>query len=96
MKTDLFTSITLGIIGVISAFLVTNLFMGPIDDFSYKAISNPESLNSAIDEPDPEVFNYRAINPTVEVYIGNCKRYNDLGECIDDEPGRENPEPETE
>lgn len=81
MKTDLFTSIVAAIIGVIVAFFVTNLFMGPIEEVTYKAIDS--SVNTNLAEPNPEVFNYRALNPTVEVYVGECDEYDNFGECIE-------------
>ena len=77
MKTDLATSI----IAAIAAYFVTNLFMGPIEDVSYKTIDS--TVNTNLSDPDPEVFNYRALNPTVEVYVGECEEYNTYGECIE-------------
>ena len=79
-KTDLFTSIIAAIAGVLIAFFVTNMFIGPIKDFSYKKVSS--SVNADIADPDPEVFNYEALNPTVEVYVGECAEYNQYGECV--------------
>ena len=70
MKTDLFTSIAAAIAGVLIAYFVTNLFLGPIEDVSYKTVQSTVSADIA--DPDPEVFNYKAINPTVEVYVGEC------------------------
>ena len=67
MKTDLATSIIEAIAGVLIAYFVTNLFMGPIEDVSYKTIDS--AVNTNLSNPDPEVFNYRALNPTVEECI---------------------------
>ena len=72
MKTDLATSIIAAIAGVLIAYFVTNLFMGPIEDVSYKTIDS--TVNTNLSDPDPEVFNYRALNPTVEVYGNQCRR----------------------
>ncbi|MBR2994175.1 hypothetical protein IKF43_02170 [Candidatus Saccharibacteria bacterium] len=81
VKTDLFTSIIAAIAGVLIAFFVTNLFIGPIEDVTYKKVSS--SVNASIADPDPEVFNYKALNPTVEVYVGECVEYNQYGECVE-------------
>ena len=81
MKTDLFTSITAAIAGVLIAFFVTNLFIGPIEDVSYPTVDT--QVNANLSTPDPEVFNYRALNPTVEVYVGECDEYNEFGECVE-------------
>lgn len=80
-KTDLFTSIIAAIIGVLIAFFVTDLFIGPIEDVTYKKVSS--GVNADIAEPDPEIFNYKALNPTVEVYVGECIEYNQYGECVE-------------
>lgn len=84
MKTDLASSIGIAIAGVLISYFVCNLFIGPIDDVSVKTVDS--SFTTDIAEPNPELFNYRAINPTVEVYVGdddNCTEYDDNGECID-------------
>ena len=84
MKTDLASSIGIAIAGVLISYFVCNLFIGPIDDVSVKTVDS--SFTTDIAEPNPELFNYRAINPAVEVYVGdddNCIEYDDNGECID-------------
>ena len=70
MKTDLFTSIVAAIAGVLIAFFVTNLFIGPIEEVTYKTVD--ATVTAEVVDPNPEVFNYRALNPTVEVYVGEC------------------------
>ena len=69
MKTDLATSIGIAIVGALIAFFVCNLFIGKIEDFSFSTLDT--SVNTDLVEPDPEIFNYKALNPTVEVYVGN-------------------------
>lgn len=84
MKTDLASSIGIAIVGVLIAYFVCNLFIGPIEDVTVKTVDS--SFSTEISEPNPEVFNYRAINPTVEVYVGNddnCTEFDDDGQCID-------------
>lgn len=83
MQKDLVTSIGTALLGAIAAFFICNLFLGPIEDVSFKSVD--PNLSIDITEPDPEVFNYQALNPTVEVYVGDCTEYDDYGECIDDE-----------
>lgn len=68
MKFDLTSSIIIGIIGVVIAFFVTNIFLPEIESFSFKTLSSNPS--TTLVDPNPDVFNYRAINPTVEVYVG--------------------------
>lgn len=81
MKSDIFTASVAAIIGALIAFFVTNLFLGPIESVTYKTVN--DSAGSDLVEPDPEIFNYNALDPTVEVYVGNCEEYNQNGECIE-------------
>ncbi|MBQ3353399.1 hypothetical protein IJG89_03630 [Candidatus Saccharibacteria bacterium] len=82
MKTDLFSSIGIAIAGVLIAYFVCNLFVGEIEDFSFKTVKS--TVSADVSTPNPEVFNYKALNPTVEVYVGDCTEFNSYGECIDD------------
>ncbi len=82
MKTDLASSIGVAIVGVLLAYFICNLFVGPIEDVTVKTVD--ASLSTDIAEPNPEIFNYRAINPTVEVYVGNsddCAVLDENGNC---------------
>ena len=81
MKNELVLSIITAVAGVLIAFFVCNLFIGDIQPVSVKTVDS--SINASLTEPDPEIFNNQALNPTVEVYIGSCTEYNALGECID-------------
>ena len=79
MQKDLATAIIAAIAGVTIAYFVTNLFIPEISNVSFKTVSS--SVNASIVEPDPEIFNYRALNPTVEVYVGECDVYDANGNC---------------
>lgn len=73
MKTDLATTIITAILGAVMAFLICNLFLPDFKNMtaSYKTITTPASSN--VIEPDEDIFNSRAINPTVEVCVGICE-----------------------
>lgn len=81
MKTDLATTILTSIIGIVAAFFICKLLLPALDDVTIKTI-NAESAYTLVD-PNPEIFNYRAINPTVEVYVGQCAEYDENGKCIE-------------
>ena len=81
IKTDLASSIGIAIFGAIIAFLIANLLIPPIEDVSFKVINSSVDMN--LTEPNPEVFNYKSLNPTVEVFVGDCTEYDAYGECID-------------
>ena len=85
MKNDLATSIIIAIVGTLLAFFLCNFLVGEIEPVSVKVING--SYGAEVADPDPEVFNYKAINPTVEVYVGdgendNCSQYDSEGNCI--------------
>lgn len=81
MKTELITAIVAAIAGVLIAFFVCNIFLGQIEPVTINTVEGTVSTDLA--DPDPEVFNYKALNPTVEVYVGDCAEYNASGECIE-------------
>ena len=83
MKNDLVTSIGVALFGVIASYFICNIFIGPIEDVEVKNVNS--TISTDVATPNPEVFNYKAINPTVEVYVGesnDCEQYDDNGECI--------------
>lgn len=99
MKTDLATSIIAAIVGTVAAYFVCNLMVPKIESVTLPALSS--DTDYSLTEPNIEVFNYRAVNPTVEVYVGNCTGDNcETAVIIDDEteeePEEENTEEETE
>jgi hypothetical protein len=82
MKNDLATAIVAAIAGVVISYFICNMLIGKSGDFSFTAVDS--SVSSDLATPSPELFNYRALNPTVEVYVGNCTEVNMYGECIDE------------
>ena len=82
MKTDLATAIITGVVGVLVAYFVTNIFIPPIEDFTYTTVD--PSVGAEYIEPNIELFNYKALNPTVEVFVGGCVEYDENGDCIDE------------
>ncbi len=88
MKTDLASSIGLAFVGVIVAYFISNILVGSFTTGDYTVKTIETEVKADIATPDPSIFNYRALNPPVEVYVGNCKEYDADGQCIDnDEEG---------
>lgn len=81
MKTDLATSIIAAILGVVAAYFICNLLLPSISDVTFKVLNS--NFSYTVSDPNPEIFNYRAIDPTVEVYVGQCKEYDQNGNCVD-------------
>lgn len=91
MKTDLATSILAAVLGVAVSFLICNTLLPEIEAVSFKKLNNTDS-NYSLTEPDVNVFNYRALNPTVEVYVGDCDEYDSYGNCITEQTAEETEE----
>lgn len=95
MKTDLATSVVAAVIGVVVAYFVCGIFLPEIADVSFDVIDS-KNLNYSLTNPNPEVFNYRAVNPTVPVIIpGECDTLDSNGNCVDDTTNLNTPEEET-
>ena len=72
-QSDIFTLILIAGIGTLAAFFVSRAILGDPDmaKVEYKTVSRV--IDSKLAQPDPEVFNSLAINPTIEVFVGNCE-----------------------
>jgi len=71
-QSDIITIVLITMIGTIAAGFITNAVLGNPDDASEKW-KTIETVSADLSTPDSEVFNADAINPTVEVYVGNCE-----------------------
>lgn len=71
-QSDLITIIIMGVSGVLVSFFAVNAILGNPSDKT-KEIKNIEVVSADLAEPDPEIFNEDAINPTIEVYVGDCQ-----------------------
>lgn len=71
-QSDIFTLILVAGIGTLAAFFVCNWIMGDPDlaTTEFKALNS--TISKTLAAPDPEVFNPSAINPTIEVFVGDC------------------------
>ncbi len=70
-NTDIAMIILVAAISVALSYFLGNAILGNpndrVEEFSYI-----ETVSGTVESPDPETFNDKAINPTIEVYIGNC------------------------
>ncbi len=78
-QSDIFTVVAVAIVGIVVSALLLNMILGNPDEksVSFKVV---EVIEPSLDNPDPEVFNPEAINPTVEVYVGDCVDQDQNGE----------------
>ena len=61
----------IAVIGAALSVWLTNMLLGDPDkaSMSFKTMN---VIESSVAEPDVDIFNVNAINPTVEVYVGSC------------------------
>lgn len=69
-QSDIFTVVLVASVGTIVAFILVNMFLKVPDSEKIKTM---DVIQSTLAEPDPEMYNIDAINPTVEVYVGDCQ-----------------------
>lgn len=83
MKKDLISVFLVAVLGGVVAYFVANMFIKGPEVVTYKTV-DASSLSADLSKPDKNIFNYLALNPTVEVYVGGCELYDSNGNCIDD------------
>lgn len=94
---DYVSVIMIAVFGTVLAYFLTNSLLGDPKDktVSFEYI---EAVTPDLVEPDSELFNAGAVNPTVEIYVGSCVDRNSDG-VIDEgelaECGQATPESET-
>lgn len=69
-KSDIAMIILIASVSVLIAYFVAKAIIGDVGSQSVK-VKTTDKITTSIDDPDPTVFNKDAINPTVEVIIGN-------------------------
>ena len=70
-QSDIFTIIAVALVGIIISALLLNMIIGNPDE-KYVSFNVVEVIEPELEKPNSEVFNPDAINPTVEVYVGDC------------------------
>ena len=83
-KSDILTVIMVATVGTVVAAILCNMLLGDPNNKSV-TFKNVEVVEPSLATPDPEVFNVEAINPTVEVYVGNCVDQDQDGKLSDEE-----------
>ena len=71
-QSDIITVVIIAVVGTIAAYFGVNMFLSnPADaTYQFKVI---EGVTADLSNPDSEIFNKDAINPTIEVYVGDCQ-----------------------
>lgn len=72
-QSDVFSIIFVASAGIVASFFLCQTIMGDPNEAVVSFTALREPITSDLAEPEPEVFNSTAINPTVEVYVGDCE-----------------------
>ncbi len=83
-KSDILTVIMVATVGTVVAAILCNMLLGDPND-KMVSFKNVQVVEPGLAIPDPEVFHMEAINPTVEVYVGNCVDQDQDGKLSDEE-----------
>lgn len=84
-QSDIFTLVMIAVIGTMGAFFACNALMGDPSTASVKFKTVNRVVTSELVSPDPEIFNSISINPTIEVYVGDCEDIDQNGILSDAE-----------
>ncbi len=68
-KTDIAMLVFIASLSVILSIALGNVIFGNVDDMTAK-VRTITSIKGSLDDPNPEVFNANAINPSVQLEIG--------------------------
>lgn len=82
-QSDIFSIVLVASIGAFGAFFVCQALMDDPNEaqIEFKTVRNV--ITASLVQPDAEVFNSTAINPTIEVYVGDCEDIDQNG-ILDD------------
>ncbi len=72
-QSDVFSIIFVGGVGVVASFFICQAIMGDPNEATTTFTTLRAPISSDLTVPSSEVFNSAAINPTIEVYVGDCE-----------------------
>lgn len=72
-QADLFSIILVASVGTLAAFFICKALMGDPNSMQVKFTKVRDVISSKLEDPNAEIFNSTAINPTIEVFVGDCE-----------------------
>ena len=69
-KSDIAMIILIASVSILVAYFVAKGLLGDVKSQSVK-VKVADPISSEVEQPDPKTFNTNAVNPTVEVIIGD-------------------------
>lgn len=82
-QSDIFSIIFVACVGTLAAFFICQAFMGKPEEAVVEYTALVDVISKDVVAPDSEIFNSTAINPTIEVYVGDCEDIDQNG-ILDD------------
>lgn len=70
-NTDIALVIMIALVATVISYFVGNALLGDPNE-KVTNVEYMDVISSDVGDPDVESFNSDALNPTVEVYVGNC------------------------
>lgn len=83
-QSDIFSIIIIAAVGTLFSYFLVNSLLGD-PNLEIVNVKTIQEISPAIDTPDSELFNPDAINPTVEVFVGECEDIDQNGILSRDE-----------
>ena len=74
-QSDIFSVLIIATVGTLASYFAVNALLGD-PNMSSEQIKVIQEITPTLNQPDPELFNYAAINPTVEIIIDECQDTN--------------------
>lgn len=72
-RTDIAMIVFIASISVLVSYFVAKTVLGDVQNEAV-TVKTADPISDKVDEPDSRIFNKDAVNPTVEVYIGEGER----------------------
>ena len=82
-NTDVALVILIAAVSVAISYFLGNAILGDPND-RVTTVDYMETISDTVEEPDVESFNPYTLNPTVEVYVGDCTEFDSYGVCQDE------------
>lgn len=84
-QSDVFSLIFVASVGMVASFFICQGIIGDPDEASVSFTTIRTPISETIAMPESEIFNSTAINPTIEVYVGDCEDKDNNGILDEDE-----------
>lgn len=68
-RTDIAMIIFIASLSMLFSYLIANTLLGDTKNEAV-TVKTVDAISSSVNDPDERIFNKDAVNPTVEVYIG--------------------------